>query len=450
MAQCSQRFVATLSTSCMFLLPPLFHKDVSHGTHHQRALRSTEYLNGLKGLFAFIVFVDHFTLPWQKWMDVEYSLTPNPSLFQLPFIRMIYGGPTVAVFFVVSGYALSLKPLKLIRSHSWEELHQYLASTVFQRGIKLFGPPIISTLIVVILVQLGLYSTNYESMPAVIPQYPRKLPSLALQLADWFRIISIELAAPFAWENQGPAYDSHLWSIPVQYQCSLILFMLITGLSKLKPGLRMVISSLLALNCLRMERWEIFVHIMGMVISELDYYTKERGMEKPQIVPTSPNSRICSIAHEGLWIFFFAAGLYFASFPRFPSEGMYFFSTLYLLAKKSTTWHACGSVVIVFTIPHSKILIAIFTNTFLLYLGEISFAIYLVHGLVLHVLGYDLVWKLHLLVPGMSDTVHQVLFGLTGVFVFLIVIWVADIFHRTVQRAFTRASEWLKSVCWQD
>jgi hypothetical protein len=69
-------------------------------------------------------------------MDYGYGQGENRGLFQLPIFRLFYSGPPmVAIFFVISGFALSLKPLSLIRVEDWEQSLHTMASLIFRRGI---------------------------------------------------------------------------------------------------------------------------------------------------------------------------------------------------------------------------------------------------------------------------------------------------------------------------
>ncbi|KAM3072208.1 hypothetical protein ACMFMF_007602 [Clarireedia jacksonii] len=105
------------------------------------------YLDGLRGIAAFIVYVDHFSAPHFKGMLDSYGSTPNDnSILQLPIIRLLYnGGPMVCLFFVISGTVLSLKPLTLQNAQHWMHVYQTLSSSVFRRLIRLYLPTTIVT-----------------------------------------------------------------------------------------------------------------------------------------------------------------------------------------------------------------------------------------------------------------------------------------------------------------
>lgn len=103
------------------LLPSFFLPLIGRST--PRKLHPTSHLDGLRGYAALFVVFDHVKGSWYPrygLLDIGYGSTPDPkenSLFlQLPIIRLLHNGEgMVAIFFVVSGYALSYKALKLIR-----------------------------------------------------------------------------------------------------------------------------------------------------------------------------------------------------------------------------------------------------------------------------------------------------------------------------------------------
>ena len=89
-------------------------------------LGPTSYLDGLRGLASFIVFAHHYTceyvVPYVAYYGVSDEKLPS-SFLQLPFIRVIFSGrPMVHIFFVISGFVLSKKPLQLARAHEYDRL----------------------------------------------------------------------------------------------------------------------------------------------------------------------------------------------------------------------------------------------------------------------------------------------------------------------------------------
>lgn len=171
-----------------FLLP-LF------GQSTPRKLHPTSYLDGLRGFAALFVVFDHIKLQWPgrfASMDLGFHSTPDPSqsslLIQFPIVRILYNGQgMVAIFFVVSGYALSYKPLKLIRKRDSAALLDSMASMIFRRHMRLYLPLIFTTFIAMCLGYLGAFPDNW------VPAFPGQWK---LQVWDWWTKF-VWMADPF-------------------------------------------------------------------------------------------------------------------------------------------------------------------------------------------------------------------------------------------------------------
>ncbi|KAK7421997.1 hypothetical protein QQZ08_009718 [Neonectria magnoliae] len=145
----------------LFLVPSYLQ---GRNVHPQSSkLSPTAYLDGMRGLAALFVFFCHYTY---TAFDVGFAWGGNNSnydILKIPILRLWYQGPvSVTVFFLISGYALSYRPLKLIRSQNGQELLNTLSSSVFRRLIRLYVPTAIATFLVVCCVRLGVYEHTRE------------------------------------------------------------------------------------------------------------------------------------------------------------------------------------------------------------------------------------------------------------------------------------------------
>lgn len=158
-------------------LIPSFISSRSSVDSKPEKLHPTSYLDGIRGIAALAVCLCHFSytlfvitlgygqvdtfkegdeLPYEGYEISKPG--DNNRLVQLPFLRLIYSGPPmVAMFFIISGYALSNKPIRQMRSRSYDSLLSTMSSSIFRRGLRLFLPCFASTFIVFIMVRLGLY-----------------------------------------------------------------------------------------------------------------------------------------------------------------------------------------------------------------------------------------------------------------------------------------------------
>jgi peptidoglycan/LPS O-acetylase OafA/YrhL len=65
-------------------------------------------------------------------------------IVQLPFIRVLFSGgnAAVAIFFVLSGYVLSISPLQKLHNGHLKKFYTGLASAVIRRPFRLYIPVI--------------------------------------------------------------------------------------------------------------------------------------------------------------------------------------------------------------------------------------------------------------------------------------------------------------------
>ena len=97
-----------LSTSFLVFLLPSFVKNLWQPSEPTK-VPATAYLNGLRGVAAFIVFCQHLTTDYYVGEPLlGYGSRPQDVwITQLPFIRLIYRGSfMIAIFFILSGYVL--------------------------------------------------------------------------------------------------------------------------------------------------------------------------------------------------------------------------------------------------------------------------------------------------------------------------------------------------------
>lgn len=192
------------------ILPSFVHKSFDGSrtsTRPARILRRTAALDGLRGLAAFLVMNFHF---FGNWRDPNTGWAPGRSLTDFPILRLWSGsGPgMVAIFFVISGYVLSCKSLKLTRKRQLTELLNVVSSSMFRRGLRLFLPTIAATLIFAILIRIRWFdmARAYRD-PHVWPE-----ASVWLEVRHAYRNIRIVTGA-WTWEMSFPDYDPNLCKV---------------------------------------------------------------------------------------------------------------------------------------------------------------------------------------------------------------------------------------------
>ncbi|KAI9054641.1 hypothetical protein LZ554_001793 [Drepanopeziza brunnea f. sp. 'monogermtubi'] len=233
-------------------------------------------------------------LPSRYELHAPFPPTNSDSLWQLPIIRLLYSGRAgVAIFFVISGFALSYKPLKLIRHHraiksglvaridpgdSAESARgnvlAVMGSSLLRRGIRLFVPVVAGTFIAAILAYLDAFTPT----PLRNEVVPAHFPTLSLQLRDWWSDFE-DLMFPFRELNPNhlkiSRYNGHLWTIPLEFYGSMAVFLGVLGLSGAKPLVRMGLLLGVGAWGLVRGRWDVWLFLTGVVLAEWSLILEE-------------------------------------------------------------------------------------------------------------------------------------------------------------------------------
>jgi peptidoglycan/LPS O-acetylase OafA/YrhL len=463
---CSTPWSVPICKAAIFLLPSFLQpRTFSNTARNSHRLSPTAYLDGLRGLAALFVVFCHYSYTSFVIAEGWGYKGRNHNVLRLPIVRLFYTGPAmVAIFFVVSGYALSLKPLKLIRARSGDgSFARTLSSSVFRRGIRLFVPTAASTLLVVFMIRIGLYEWTREFSDdrryvryAKEQHYPR-LETTGDQLRDWswhmFSFVHV-----WGWEKFGGStgLDQHLWTIPVEYRASMFLFLTMVGTAGLKTSARW--ATVVGLMCFtyRSDRWEMLLFFAGMLLADWDLI---RGAHEPiplcLLVPKDtplPRSQRIEKAAVWMWMAVGVLALFLLSQPNEGHEdtpGWVFLSLLIpeWWSDKDRYWQCVGAVLLVLCVAHSPTTWQrLFNTRTVQYLGKISYAIYLMHGPVFHTAGFAIqrwAWR----ITGVGGVAYGLGFVLASVFVLPLVVWVADVFWRLVDAPVVRFARWFEAKC---
>jgi peptidoglycan/LPS O-acetylase OafA/YrhL len=446
-------------------------------------LHATSWVDGLRGLGCVVVFNTHFLfafndLPVKSWgADAKHK-----SIAELPFIRWMYSsGLGIMIFFLVAGFVCSMKPLRLMRTNdspSRDKLLQTLSLSTFKRFFRLYLPVLTSTLMIAILAYLGAYEPSrpyignkkYFLGVSREPQIKR-YATLAGQLRFWLQEINTMMSI---WEFKPfyPSHDHHLWSIREQYRGSMYLYAGLLALARTRESARLVFFVLLDCYLLWWGRWEIALFFLGALIAQVEIIRQgdrspagtapDKAKDAKDVLPP-PSSQAdarfdwkdLKLLGNFLWLLAFILALYLMSAPRFAyktAPGYTFLTTSipkwYL--HKETLLPSVGATLLMYCLTlcsSSSICYRVLTTNFMLYLGKISFSLYLVHGPILHIVGYmfpHMIWHF----TGSSTTALYAFGLIAGWTINLgIVLWVADIYTREVDKRIVHLIDRIEGFC---
>lgn len=350
---------------------------LSRTSNSARSLRPTAYLDGLRGLAAFLVYVTHhvgvahdFGSPIQS----GFGANGNYSLITLPFLRVLFTGShfAVPIFFVISGYVLSRGPLRTIHNGNGN-VGASLASAIFRRGIRLWLPVIGTTFTYMIIRHMGVWA----DWPKLQPSFIAELGHYVMELIRFTYLLRIEENPYVDLSITTFSYNPHTWTIALEYQGSILLFIVLLSFSTFNSRTRLTMTALLALYFNLLGSWVSFCFLSGAVIAEMDL------LDIGAVGKVSQSRRMFSSC-------LLVLGLWLASMPTVElraqtvddlasNPGWAILASLVpsAYADIKPFWLSWGAVALVIAINQLEWLRAFFETEFLQYLGRISFAFYL-------------------------------------------------------------------------
>lgn len=404
------------------------------GLNRPEKLHPTSYLDSVRGYASWVV-VNHHRFDLQRsWV------------FQLPFINTIYRGRgMVDVFFVISGFVLTQRMIKQIQSNQQTKLMESLASSIFRRYLRLYLPCMLATFISMCFAYMGWAFLE-------VPHFN----TFTRQFWHWCGDM-VRFSNPFAhvvgWWYPGlltSDYDYPLWTIGVEFQGSMIVFLFCAGLSGLRSKHRLTVVAGVAFLAMVWQATYVALFLCGMFLAEHsllqhpDRYAAAIALpfREKQREPAPKQSLGARLGYTCVFLF----SIFLLGMPREAQNSFWPWPYLAPIAPpwwepvtKRHFWSAVASPLLIWSLDSCVPLQTPLRWRFSLYLGEVSFGIYAMHVLVKRSL------YVKVLLPFVRHHVHKPLYWYTPIIIinWLVVLWVADYFTR-VDKKVVRLARWLE------
>ncbi|KAK7940941.1 uncharacterized protein PG986_013328 [Apiospora aurea] len=421
----------------------------------KRPLSPTAYLDGVRGVAALVVYVFHWGYLWFPFLRQGWHSTADVSqtdlFLQRPIVRVLHSGrASVTVFFVVSGYVVAIKTLTMIHRGQPDRAIDALAGSLFRRPLRLYLPIVVATLINLALVRCG----GVFLMDPTGAGSPPRGATLRRQLWHWWAH-TVHMVNPFRSIDgranlYSPPYDGHLWTIPIEFKGSLLVFVLLLAFMKAKRWLYMAMA--LGFTCWLVQLGDLDMALFcsGMLLAEISVVLPpggKSGQTDNLVSTTSDRPRRSRKAYMHVaTLSMFLVALHLLSYPEtggYKSPGfrtLSFSVPVFYRGREDQMqwfWNSVGSVLFILALmyspplsrrcscsdkdtantphiptlpvtvrePSGAVLVSIdperpekrqrtqpllqrpFTTAFAQYLGRISYALYLAHGTVNHTVG---------------------------------------------------------------
>ncbi|KAL9010257.1 MAG: hypothetical protein Q9173_004789 [Seirophora scorigena] len=405
----------------------------NHSRTSPPALHRTSWLDGLRGVAALFVFFHHSSQIWLHGLRPGWGSGPDAyHIMQLPVLRIVFsGGAMVSIFFVISGYVLSTKSLRLAREGRHEELLSNLASSTFRRGPRLFIPCIVSTFLTAILAMTGAFVSE-----EVTRHYPRA-GTLREQLGSWGHE-TLWFINPLA---GGTGFGENLWTIPVEFQGSLLVFLCALGFSKSRDAVRLGSLVCFMAYWLWFGYWMTVLFLGGVLLADIDHCRRQSTSVVESDCPSGRKSKCV------LWLLVLMA-VFLLSMPEYDelvteSYGYATLATSLTPASWSNHWGpgrwwpCLSSIMLVALLDHAgpkSYLQQLFTYRFPQYLGRISFSLYLCHGVTIYTLGLRVANTCFYLFGSATGFRYGFSLLVSSAIVVPALFWISDVFTVVVDR----------------
>ena len=316
-------------------------------------------LEGLRGVAAVVVVVYHNLLAFYalaflgtgSGFSVGQNMRYEDNLYGNPIMVFLSGTFAVAIFFVLSGFVLSIGFFQTGKL----EIIKKLAA---KRYLRLMIPALVSVLIACLVMSIGLGHTGQ----AAALTHSGWLASSWNFVPNVFNAMSDGIANIFV---QGTnQYNGALWTMTTEFFGSFIVFAFLALFSG--SPIRRLLSVVLLI--ITFNTW-FMAFIAGMIIADLyaNGYLKQIRRGKSLAV-------------------LLIAGLFLAGYPYGSVQGsIYRYLTIPGLEMKWNIFYlTIGAVILVGCVLAATQLAKVFSHPRISWLGRYTFSLYLVHLTILY------------------------------------------------------------------
>lgn len=388
------------------------------GMNTKKANRFME-LEGLRGIAAIVVVIYHAILMF--YPGIAYGNHPvlapvqnmrfEDNLYGNPINVFLSGGFAVAIFFVLSGFVLSIGFLQTGK----ESIVKRIAA---KRYLRLMIPALVSVLIAFFIIASGLSSSKEAA--AAISQSGSLTNTWAMN-PDFF--VALKEGAIGAFMQSGSAYNGVLWTMYYEFVGSFMVFitLLVFGASKYRW---FAYGGLLVAT---FGTW-FFAVILGMVLA--DAYNK--GYLRK------------IFSRRWLSLIALGGGLLLGGYPILSPIGT-FYERFQLPGmsdeQNAAIYMSIGALLVVSCVLIMPSMIRFFSHPKVSIVGKYTYSLYLTHTLVL----FTVCSAIFVLLSKYTDLNVAVL--LAFVATIPIIVLVAYVFHRYVDQPSIALSNYFSDLC---
>lgn len=318
-------------------------------------MKKLDYINGLKGIGALMVYFCHFVFAFYYG---AYSLLPESchtasqveiAIGKSPLNLFYSGNGAVCLFLVFSGFVLCL-------SYFAGRDRKRLGTSAWKRYFRLMPMILAANILIYVLMRLGLYR-NAET--AVFTKSEAWFAGFNQFAPDFLKMLYESLIGCFLQGSND--YNGVLWTIPYLFWGALVVYLAayLVGENRL----RYIVYAVMILVSLTTDIYFTAV-FLGFAVSDF-FCTQKRGMELWKRYWVLP-------------VLSFVLGLYLLSYPSIGSDMT---GTIYGILPPAYTviYHVAGAEGLLAGVLGLGGLQRFFGARPFRFLGDVSYSLYLLH-----------------------------------------------------------------------
>lgn len=321
--------------------------------------KKISYLDGLRGVAAFIVVFHHFILAFYPALFFGSSaidhLRSGEALFMSGSVfNILYNGNfAVCIFFVLSGFVLSHKFLL-------QKDHSILTESAVKRYVRLAVPVAFSVFCAFVLMELHLFY-NQQAADLSGSSWLGSFWNFTPSFPDAFN-----QAFYGTFFGDVFTYNATLWTIAQEFLGSFLIFGFLAFFGRMRNRYWAYLFAILFF----LQTYYL-AFILGMLLSDLVAHGKVKisRFDKHRVIRT----------------LMLVGGVFLGSYPsgRAADGTAYALFDIHYFPQFDVLCHVIGAFLIILVLLDSKLMQRFFSLRYFIFLGEISFSMYLLHFLVL-------------------------------------------------------------------
>ena len=379
-------------------------------------MKRIAYLDGLRGLAVLVVVLHHFMLAFYPAIYGGYQdlLHTNSGvellIYRTPLNIFFNGNFAVFLFIILSGFVLSLKYFQDKKAID-------LVSIGVKRYFRLMPPILVGNILAFIILLMGF---NYNLVVAPITRSESWLGS------TWALEPNIGLMAKqslidvyYRITTRAEAYNTSLWTIPMFFLGTYIVLGFLGFFGRFKWRTFAYLAVILLII-----KTHYYPFIIGVALC--DWFTN-------RLLIISPFKQVLAVVGLGV-------SIYLGSYPSDITNmagTIYGWLPVVRLVDEYSFYHITGATMMILSLFYLPGFQRILSAKLMLFMGKVSYSLYIIHAVIIYSLGCYLFLKLNPLM-GYNLAVFWML-----VIILPIIIVMASLLYKAAEEPGIKLSNWI-------